>query len=292
MTTIFPKGSSDNNVSLVDLDSREIKALCEFACQLADAAAAVTLGYFRQQIEVDNKLADDAFDPVTIADRAAEEAIRDLIRAQYPDHGIYGEEHGVTTGSSHLTWVLDPIDGTRAFISGLPTWGTLIALYDGVRPIVGIMDQPFTGERYIAYGVNGSSTLRHHGIDAALQSSRCQQLSDAIMMSTAPDMFDAAEFEFQQKLAKTVKLMRYGGDCYAYCLLAAGHIDLVVESDLSPYDILALIPIIENSGGVITDWSGGTAVNGGQILAAATTTLHLEALKVLQLAAKKSDKIL
>jgi len=270
----------------------ELQSLLDFACELADAAAQITRHYFRQPLSVDNKLSANEFDPVTIADRAAEESMRKLITVRYPDHGIYGEEYGTQTGKSSLTWVLDPIDGTRAFISGMPTWGTLIALYDGTRPVIGIMDQPFTGERYLASVARGFSTLRYNGVDTALQTSRCEQLSAAIMMSTAPDMFDSVEFNVQQQLVSRVKLMRYGGDCYSYCLLAAGHIDLVVESDLSAYDIQALIPIVENAGGIVSDWSGGPAVNGGQIIAAASQVLHQKALDLLQSAAKKSDSIL
>lgn len=286
-----PESGAESSL-LRSLDSDGLQSMLVFARQLADAAAEVTLRHFRQPIEIDNKLSGNDFDPVTIADRAAEEVMRELIRARYPAHGVYGEEHGVDTGSSGLTWVLDPIDGTRAFIAGLPTWGTLIALYDGERPVVGVMDQPFTGERYFACGSEGVSMLRYKGVDTALSTSSCERLSDAIMMSTAPDLFDSDEIHVHQKLVAAVKLMRYGGDCYAYCLLAAGHIDLVVESGLSAYDIQALIPIIENAGGIVTDWTGETAVNGGQIVAAATPAVHRQALDVLALAAKKSNKIL
>lgn len=272
-----------------------MQSLLSFACELADSAALITLPYFRQPLSVTNKLTGNDFDPVTIADRDAEKSMRGLIQTRYPDHGILGEEHGYTRGREALTWVLDPIDGTRAFISGLPTWGTLIALYDGVQPVVGVMDQPFTGERYSAVQLSHTtrvSTLQHRGVTTSLQTSVCDQLSGAIMMSTAPDMFNAAELKVQQSLVSKVKLMRYGGDCYAYCLLAAGQIDLVVESDLSTYDIQALIPIIENAGGIVTDWQGNSAINGGQVLAAATHALHQQALELLQPAAKKSASIL
>lgn len=267
-------------------------SLLQFACKLADAASRITLQHFRQSLNVDNKLSGNNFDPVTIADRAAEAAMRDLILLHYPTHGIYGEEYGAKSGTSNFTWVLDPIDGTRAFISGLPTWGTLIALFDGNRPVVGVMDQPFTGERYFADDLNGKSVLRHLSTDTSLRCSNCSQLAKAIMMSTAPDMFDQHEFAAQQKLASSVRLMRYGGDCYSYCLLAAGHVDLVVESNLSLYDIQALIPIVEHAGGVVTDWHGESANNGGQVVAAANVSLHRQALDVLQSAAKKSVRIL
>lgn len=275
-----------------DLSDQQLQSFVDFACDLADAAAAITLTRFRQSLAVENKLVDTGFDPVTAADRAAEKAMRELITERYPSHGILGEEYGHSSEGNRLTWVLDPIDGTRAFISGLPTWGTLIALYDGVKPVLGVMDQPFTAERYLATAGSDKTTCVHRGKESQLSTRHCHQLSVATMMSTAPDMFDAVEFEVQQKLAGEVRLMRYGGDCYAYCMLAGGHVDLVVEAGLSTYDIQALIPIVENAGGVVTDWQGGSAVNGGQVLASATQELHQQALARLQPAAKKSASIL
>lgn len=270
--------------------SESDQELLQFACSLADLAAEVTLPYFRQPLEVSNKLSDGAFDPVTYADKEAETKIRAAIQARYPDHNVVGEEHGISKGSSHLTWVLDPIDGTRAFISGLPLWGTLIALHDGATPLLGVMDQPFTGERFFA---NRKCTwLKHKDSTRQLNVSNCTELSNAIMMSTAPDMFSDAEYKVQQQLAKQAKLMRYGADSYAYCMLAAGYVDLVVESSLQPYDIQALIPIIQSAGGVVTDWQGNSAMNGGQIVAAATAALHAQALLALAPSAKKSEIIL
>jgi len=244
-----------------DLSDQQLQSFLDFACELADAAASITLTRFRQPLPVENKLADTGFDPVTVADRAAEKAMRELITERYPSHGILGEEYGHTSEGNNLTWVLDPIDGTRAFISGLPTWGTLIALYNGITPVLGVMDQPFTAERYFAAVGTGKTFCVHRGSESQLRTRDCRQLSLATMMSTAPDMFNAVEFEAQQKLADEVRLMRYGGDCYAYCMLAGGHVDLVVEAGLSTYDIQALIPIVENAGGVVTDWQGGSAVN-------------------------------
>jgi len=280
MTTITPDDSLDQS------------SYVAFACELADAAATVTLPHFRQPLVIDNKLGGNDFDPVTIADRAAEKVMREMIKKRYPSHGILGEEYGHSTGEDNLTWVLDPIDGTRAFISGLPTWGTLIALFNGNKPVVGIMDQPFTGERYIAADNSHNTTCTVGGKTSELRISGCIQLDNAIMMSTAPDMFDSAEFQVQQQLAGKVRLMRYGGDCYAYCMLAGGHVDLVVEASLSTYDIQALIPIVENAGGVVTDWRGESAAHGGQVIAAATMDLHKQALALLQPAAKKSVSIL
>ncbi len=268
----------------------ELQALVQFACSLADVAGETILPHFRQPLLIDNKLEDGSFDPVTIADRNAELKMRAAIQAQYPSHGIIGEEFGESKGDSGLIWVLDPIDGTRAFISGLPVWGVLIALFDGTYPILGIMDQPFTQERFI--GVGKRSVSIHRGVETVLQTRGCENLSSAIMMSTAPDMFDKSEFAVQQLLANQVKLLRYGADCYGYSMLASGHIDLVVEAGLSAYDIQALIPIVENAGGVVTDWLGGTAVNGGQVVAAATPELHVQALSILAPAARKSASIL
>jgi len=230
----------------------ELQALVTFACSLADIAAEVTLQYFRQLQNVDNKMEDGKFDPVTIADREAEAKMRTSIEKHYPTHGVLGEEHGAKAGSEDLTWVLDPIDGTRAFISGIPVWGTLIALFDGEQPILGVMDQPFTDERFVASG--NQSKYFHKNSESVLSTRDCKTLDNAVMMSTAPD---------------------------AYCMLAGGHIDLVVEADLKPFDIQALIPIVKNAGGVVTDWQGGSAVNGGQVIAAATPALHAQALKLL-----------
>jgi len=262
----------------------------QFACTLADAAGAEILPLFKQPLAVDNKLEGAKFDPVTEADRNAEIAMRKLINQHYPQHGILGEEHGHQKTSNGLTWVLDPIDGTRAFVCGLPTWGTLISLYDGGKVLVGIMDQPFTGERFIA--CSNESRYICRGVEQIARVRDCADLSHATMMSSAPEMFSAKEFSVHQKLVEQIKLMRYGADCYAYCMLANGFADLVVEAGLSPYDIQALIPIVENAGGVVTDWHGGTATQGGQVCAAANRVLHEQALAVLSQAAKKSETIL
>jgi len=191
--------------------------LVAFACSLADIAAEVTLQYFKQLQNVDNKLHDGQFDPVTIADRDAETNMRAAIEKNY--------------GTENLTWVLDPIDGTRAFISGIPVWGTLIALFDGRQPLLGVMDQPFTGERFVGSGER--SICLHKNTEKVLTTRDCRTLANAVMSSTAPDMFNSSEFQVQQQLAEQVKLMRYGADCYAYCMLASGHMDLVVEADLA-----------------------------------------------------------
>lgn len=253
--------------------------LTAFFNRLCAAAAAETLPRFRSKINVLNKLADD-FDPVTLADQEAERAIRELIQAGFPDHGIVGEEHGTINKDARYQWIIDPIDGTRAFISGLPVWGTLIALYEDGKPIAGVMDQPFTQERYLAVGGEASLIHNDHG-PVGLSTSSVRDIDQACLMTTSPHLLTGADDQGYFQLEKSVRLFRYGCDCYAYCLLASGHIDLVVESGLNVYDIAALIPIIENAGGVITNWQGGPASEGGQVLAAANKTLHLEAMKRL-----------
>jgi myo-inositol-1(or 4)-monophosphatase len=262
------------------LTPAEINELTEFANGLADAAAKVTLPHFRSGLAVDNKRGEFKFDPVTAADRDAEAAIRALITGTYPAHGILGEEHGRVTGSSDTYWVIDPIDGTRSFISGVPLWGTLIALNDGTKPVIGMMDQPYIGERFI--GRPGGSELVTRFGRTTLQTSRCKTLDDAILGNTDPAMFRIdKEREAFREISARIKLRRFGGDCYFYALLAAGTIDLVIESSLQPYDIQAMMPIIENAGGVVTSWTGADPQMGGNVVAAATPELHAAALEIL-----------
>lgn len=263
------------------LENSEHLQLTEFASELAQLAASVILPYFRVPLLVEDKSEQHLFDPVTIADQAAESAMRDLIQKQYPAHGILGEEHGYQAGEHSLTWVLDPIDGTRAFITGLPLWGTLIALFDGVEPIIGVMDQPVMQERYI--GNKFKSVCLQHGVESMLATRQCHILADAIMMSTSPDMFTTNDEQLvYNELSAKIRMSRFGGDCYAYCMLARGFVDLVVEADLQPYDVQALIPIVQGAGGVVTNWSGDSAAAGGQVIAAGTPELHRQALEILQ----------
>ncbi|MEM7214445.1 MAG: histidinol-phosphatase [Pseudomonadota bacterium] len=256
--------------------------LVPFLNHLADRAAEETLPRFRQLKHVDNKL-EVGFDPVTQADREAERVIRETITQKFPDHGLIGEEFGSYKLDAEHSWVIDPVDGTRAFISGIPVWGTLIALCRNMVPVAGIMSQPFTGERYIATGKHAK--LFHQSEEKKLATSDTDSLESAILMATTPEMFDPDETVAFEKIAGQCKLVRYGADCYAYCLLAAGHIDLVVESGLNFYDIAALIPIVEGSGGRVTDWSGNSHPRGGRILASANPSIHAAALEVLQTAA-------
>ena len=249
-----------------------------FLRELAGAAAAQTLPRFRQAHEVSNKL-EGGFDPVTEADREAERAIRSLIEARFPEHGIVGEEFGVTNPDSERIWVIDPIDGTRAFISGLPLWGTLVGLTERGKAVAGMMSQPFTGETFLADA--GGATYDGPGGPRRLRTRATTRLADATLCTTTPALFTGAKRAAYDRLESKVRLARYGTDCYAYCMLAAGHIDLVVEIGLQPYDIVALIPIIEQAGGVVTASDGGPAEKGGEIVAAANAELHAAALEEL-----------
>ncbi len=245
---------------------------------LADAARKETLPRFRVGADVVNKEA-GGFDPVTEGDRAAEIAIRAVIEQHFPDHGILGEDHGSVGLDREYVWVIDPIDGTRAFISGVPVWGTLIGLYRNGEAVMGLIDQPFTGERYFADG----TVSRYSGPDGSkvLSARPCESLSDAILFTTSPHLFvDGRKARFEAVQEK-VRLFRYGCDCYAYALLAAGHIDLVVECGLKPYDVGGLIPVIEQAGGIITTWDGGPAENGGEIIAAGSRKVYDAAMAIL-----------
>ncbi|MDF1607875.1 histidinol-phosphatase [Hoeflea sp. YIM 152468] len=245
---------------------------------IAEAAATETLPRFRMPVTIDNKYT-IGFDPVTEADRAAEMAIRRVITDHYPDHGILGEEHGDVGLDRDFVWVVDPIDGTRAFISGLPVWGTLVGLYHKGRAVMGMMDQPFTGERFIA-GPDGA-LVKRHGENSALVTRKGVGLEQAIMMTTSPLIFPEDLASSYKRIESRVQLTRYGCDCYAYAMVAAGHIDLVVESDLQPYDVGGLIALIEQAGGVITTWTGDRPENGGSIVASGSPDLHEAALEVL-----------
>lgn len=242
-----------------------------FLDELADAAIKATIPHFRAQNAVENKLS-SGFDPVTVADRQAEKDMRALINARFPDHGILGEEYGPENLNAENVWVLDPIDGTRAFITGLPTWGTLIGLTTNGKPSLGMMVQPYVNERYAG---DGSSAWYTGPLgDRTLQTRACSQLSDAILFTTTPALFTAEERPVYDAIEADVKLARYGTDCYGYCMVAAGLADAVIESGLQAYDIVALVPIIEGAGGVVTSWTGGSPANGGRILASGCAELH------------------
>ena len=246
---------------------------------LADAARGATLAHFRSAaLGAETKEA-DRFDPVTVADRAAEAAMRAVLAERRPQDGVLGEELGALAGTSGLTWVLDPIDGTRAYLSGTPTWGVLIAVGDDRGPVYGVIDQPYLGER--CSGGFGRAEVTGPRGTAALRARPPRPLSEAILFTTFPEVGTAEEGAAFHRLAGQVRLTRYGMDCYAYALVAAGTIDLVVEAGLQAYDVQAPIAVIEAAGGVVTDWRGRPAHAGGRILAAANAEIHAAALAVL-----------
>ena len=266
-----------------DHDEAELLAVAE---HLADAARDAILPYFRgENLDTSNKL-DSGFDPVTEADRAAERAMRDILGQKRPEDAILGEEYGVTSGSSGLTWVLDPIDGTRGFISGTPTWGVLIAVSDQNGPFVGVIDQPYIGERFSGTPKVASMVGPH--FERALKTSVTSELQQAVVFSTYPEVGTAEERAAFEAVAGQAKLTRYGIDCYAYALLAAGQIDLVIEAGLQPYDIQAPIALVQAAGGVVTDWDGNPAHDGGRSLAAANPEIHAAALAILRKAMQTS----
>jgi len=260
------------------LEHSDFQAYMALAHALADRAGAVILPHFRTGGTVDHK-GGAAFDPVTAADRDAEAAIRQTIAETYPTHGIVGEEFGDSRGSADYCWIIDPIDGTRAFIMGQPLWGTLIGLTEAGAPLLGLMDQPYTQERFWSGATE--SFFRRDGETRVIKVRDCPSMSRAMLTSSTPDMFTGVNGERYARLAEAVRLRRFGGDCYNYCLLAMGQIDLVVETDLKPFDILPLVPIIERAGGVVTTWEGGDPRDGGRIIAAGDPALHAAAVEML-----------
>jgi len=259
-------------------DPDALAQLWPLAERLADAARRETLAHFRADTQATESKS-SAFDPVTVADRAAESAMRALIEEARPEDGILGEEFGTRPGRSGLTWVLDPIDGTRGYISGTPTWGVLIAVSDESGPGLGLIDQPYIGERFMG-GAGRAEVIGPLG-QRPLATRKSRDLADAIVFTTFPEVGSAAEGRAFQAVAGRAKLTRYGTDCYAYALLAAGQVDLVIEAGLQPYDIQAPIAVIEAAGGLVTDWHGGPAHAGGRALAAATPELHAQAMAIL-----------
>ena len=249
-----------------------------FFRSVAAVAAEETLPRFRAATPVDNKLA-AGFDPVTEADREAERAIRELIGRHYPGHGIIGEEHGALNDGHDDVWVIDPIDGTRAFISGLPVWGTLCGLTHKGDAVAGMMSQPFTGELY--YADESGAWYEGPGGNRRIETRKTKALERAVLFTTTPHLYEGGKRQRFEALESKVRLSRYGCDCYAFAMVASGHVDLACEPGLQSYDIVGLIPIIEHAGGIVTRWDGGPAETGGDILASATPELHDAALAVL-----------
>lgn len=244
----------------------------------AEAAAAHTLPLFRTGLGVDNKLS-EGFDPVTEADRSAETAIRAVIAEHFPDHAVIGEEWG-SSGDSPYSWIIDPIDGTRAFITGAPVWGTLIGFaHEGVA-IAGLMSQPFIGETFLA--VPGRSTYRRGSVTLPNRTSGLTELAPARVFTTTPSLFRTPELMSKWKaIEAATRLQRFGVDCYGYALMAAGHADIVIEPFLNTYDIAALVPIIREAGGAIACWDGSEPTGGGDVVAAATPELLEKALELV-----------
>ncbi len=252
------------------------------ADELAGAARTATLRYFRTSgLDIGNKQ-QTHFDPVTIADREAEEAMRAILARRRPHDAVLGEEFGSISGDSGLTWVLDPIDGTRSFMAGTPTWGVLIALSGQQGPIYGVIDQPHIGERFVG-GLGRAELIGPRGTEP-LATRAPRPLSEAVLFTTFPEVGSEEEHIAFERVKRNARLTRYGLDCYAYALVAAGQIDLVIEAGLQPYDVHAPIAVIEAAGGVVTDWQGRPAHAGGRILAAANRAIHAEALELLALA--------
>lgn len=257
-----------------------------FAHRLADASAQVILPHFRTRMDAPDKRmqGENTYSPVTVADRAAEEVMRRMINETYPDHGIWGEEHGLEKTDAEYVWLLDPIDGTRSFLTGFPIWGTLIALNRRGKVIVGIVNQPYMGERYV--GSQGGAFLK----EKRLKTRACAELAQAALCATSLWMFQSeAERAAFESVSQRTKLTMMTGDCYNYCMLASGFVDLVVEATMFPWDVQALIPVVEGAGGVITAWDGGPPENAANIVACGDPRLHEQVVPLLAPAMPKHD---
>lgn len=271
------------------LPTNTVDELFSFVYSAVQSAGAESLGYFRTGLSIDNKAGAGKFDPVTEADKAVERCLRGLIAQRFPEHAILGEEFDPHAGAegNNFRWMIDPIDGTRSFISGVPAWGVLLALLYKDQPVLGVMHQPYLKETFVGLLNQNEQQAwffrEQLALDQPLVVSRVESLEQAILFSTHPEIFEhiPGAIDRYHAVAERCKLMRYGGDCYCYCLLAMGQIDLVIEADLQDYDILPLVPIVEAAGGVISTWNGEPVRAGGQVVAAATPALHKQALQVL-----------
>jgi myo-inositol-1(or 4)-monophosphatase len=259
-------------------DGAALAAMALFAHELADAARRQTLPLWASGCAADDKGGAGGFDPVTAADRGAEQAMRALIEARFPDHGIFGEEYADRPASGRYSWSLDPVDGTRSFICRLPTWVTLIALLDDGAPVLGLIDAPCLDERYVGFG---PGSVRAGGEESPLATSGCTRLDEARLSTTDPYMFEGARKQGWERVRGRVRTTRYGHDGYGYARLAAGSLDLVIETGLKPHDYNALIPVVRSAGGAIGDWEGGEDFSAGHIVAAATPELYEAAVELL-----------
>lgn len=253
--------------------------LTSFAKHLAEEAAKAILPHFRQNVAVEVKTG-AVWDPVTEADRGAERVMRSLIETRFPDHGILGEEYGAKTGNSGFTWILDPVDGTRAFICGMPTWATLIGLNFEDEPMLGVMSQPFVGE--VFFGNPDGAWVDYRGASRPLKVRPRRPLADAVLTTTAPELYRTdLEKRVLQRLTGSTRLTRYGGDAYFFCVLAAGQIDIAMDARMEPYDIAPLLPIVRGAGGIASTWDGGNPAMGGNVITASSQELLEEALAVI-----------
>jgi myo-inositol-1(or 4)-monophosphatase len=261
-------------------NSPDWRELTNFAISLANASATAILPFFRRNAPIDIK-AGPVWDPVTEGDRAGERTIRQLIEQQYPDHGINGEEYGIKEGRSGFTWMLDPIDGTRAFVCGMPTWATLIGLNYEDRPVVGLMNQPFVGDMF--YGSPEGAWLDHRGHAQPIRTRSGVALTNAAIGTTAPELYrDQRDRAALDRLMHKAQLTRFGGDAYFFAVMAAGHIDIAMDANLQAYDIAPLLPIVSGAGGAYAEWNGGDAAQGGNVITAGSRALLDEALAVIQ----------
>jgi histidinol phosphatase-like enzyme (inositol monophosphatase family) len=262
----------------VTVSARESGEYLRFAQRVVRQAGQATLPFFRADVRVENKLEGD-FDPVTEADKAAERIIRDAVEATYPAHGIFGEEFGHQSGNG-LTWVIDPIDGTKAFMTGMLHWGVLVGLFDGEQPVIGVMYQPYTDELF--YGDGESAWFRRGSDDERrLSTSACDELSAAIMATTGIRFYHGEAVESFNRMVDATRMCRLGGDCYLYATLALGYLDIVSESSLHPFDIQPVIPIVRGAGGVVTTFTGDDASMGGSVVASANKLLHKQILDLI-----------
>lgn len=260
-----------------------VRDMRDVALRLAEVARQETLGRWTSGCEVDDKSGGGVFDPVTEADRAAERAMRALIEREFPDHGITGEEYGAKPSASRYRWSLDPIDGTRAFTCGLPTWVTLISLLEDELPILGVIDAPCLDECYV--GLGDEAWLHVRGTVTRLEASRCATVSQARLSTTDPFLFSGAAADAFEQVRTAARTVRYGHDGYGYARLAAGTLDLVIEAGLKEHDYQALIPVVRGAGGVFGDWSGGDDFSSGKVIAAATSELYQAAVGIMRSAA-------
>lgn len=280
--------------SKVELNPELQARMLATALRAADAASVPTMANFRQNLDVENKEQPGSFDPVTVADRQAEQVIKNAVLDAFPEHGFFGEESEPRINSDQPLWIVDPIDGTRAYIAGMPLWGTLIAVYDGEDIVIGVLEQPVLQERFIATdfskpgsaqvsAVARTSEVKTPQGQRSLSTRKTQLLGNAIMQTTTPEFFTkTGHDDVLARLDNAVSMVRYGGDCYCYALLAMGFVDIVIETGLAPYDIAALIPIVQGAGGIVTSWEGDSAVSGGSVLACANEQLHEQVLTLIR----------